>query len=347
MAVKSGKAPKGHVTITPSGIPIYFQSEPKRLYRVGKFESLDSAELPEDLVKSAQGDWEGFWDEVPSVSTVLGVLDKPGLPWWGMKVGADGVAKLHNLGMVKSMVLPGGSQPVLTCVRVIKREGAKGQTVRELDWNTWLVAGEEQLVDLLVFAQLSTNHVKKSAGDRGQAVHDAFELWAAEGIHPDPSVFPPTERGYVEGLLAFLKDVPSAEPEGHEVLVASREHGFAGRYDLRLRTYEAHDVVVHRTPKGGPQYKRLEPARLLTDLKTSKGVYTTHPKQLEGYEIASVESGYEPTDARGILHVSSEGEYEFVRSWAVADDFLSTLNEWKAQDEMEKRRRELGIQVVR
>jgi hypothetical protein len=343
LTVKSGKS-VGTVTVTPSGIPVYYQSEPKRLYRIG-YKTTLSADSPA-LLGAAQAE-DTDWVEVPSVTTVLGVLDKPALPWWGMKVGAEGVMKLHNLGLVKSTVMPGGLQPVLACPTIIERQGTNGKLVRELDFDNWIVAGVEQLVTLLNMHKLTTNHVKRQAGDRGQAVHDAFELWAREGYMPDPQMFPPTESGYVAGLVAFLKDVPSAEPEGCEILVASSEYGYAGRYDLRLRTHAEHKVVVHRTPVGGPQYRMLPPARLLTDLKTSKGVYPSHAKQLEMYEQASLESGYEPTDARGILHVSAEGEYEFVRSWATFEDALTTLREYQQQEEMEARRRELGIQVVR
>ena len=35
---------------------------------------------------------------VPSVTQILGVLDKPGLPWWGMKVGVAGVCALIDNG---------------------------------------------------------------------------------------------------------------------------------------------------------------------------------------------------------------------------------------------------------
>jgi hypothetical protein len=342
VSVKSGKS-EGTVEVTPSGIPVYFQSKPKRLYRIGPTVKPEDGVTDEALLASAQSD--DFWREVPSVTTVLDVLAKDALTWWGMQIGAEGVAKLHNLGMVKSTVQTGSQQPVLICPFVRKEKGKGGKTVRTIEWDRWVVAGKEQLIDLLTVQQLTTNHVKSEAGDRGQSVHDAFELWSKEGILPELEMFPPTERGYVEGLLAFLRDVPSAEPEGCEILVASSEHGFAGRYDLRLRTHETHNVVVHRTPVKGSQYRSLAPSRLLTDLKTSKGVYTNHPKQLEGYEIASIESGYEPTDARGILNVSAEGEYVFVRSWARPEDFLSTLNEWRCQQEMNARRKELGILV--
>ena len=131
------------------------------------------------------------------------------------------------------------------------------------------------------------------------------------------------------GLCKFLRDV-NPEPVAAEVMVGSLEHGFAGRYDLRLRVPKECEVVFHRTPKRGPQYARLKPGVLLADLKTSKGVYATHHLQLAAYEGGSLECGYEPTVAQGILHVSAEGEYEFVRSKAVLADFLAIKGAYDA-----------------
>jgi hypothetical protein len=36
------------------------------------------------------------WVDVPSVTTALGILEKPALPWWGMKVGVEGVLELRR-----------------------------------------------------------------------------------------------------------------------------------------------------------------------------------------------------------------------------------------------------------
>lgn len=140
--------------------------------------------------------------------------------------------------------------------------------------------------------------------------------------------------GYVAGLVGFLTDVSSAEPVGAEIIVASPEYGYAGRYDLRLRTTKPHNVVFHRTPKRGPQYRELLPGEFLTDLKTSSDIYPEHARQLEGLEHASVESGWEPTDFRGILHVSSEGEYKFKKSWATFEDFRVVLDVWHSNERM-------------
>ena len=190
-------------------------------------------------------------------------------------------------------------------------------------------ATKQEIVALLVEEKLSTNHVRDKAGARGLAVHDAFETWCATGNKPDPSIFPDEERGYVEGLNAFLDDV-NPEPYAAEVMVGSVEHGFAGRYDARLCIEKECQVVYHRTPVRGPKYATLKQGVLLCDLKTSKGTYMeSHGRQLEAYELASVECGYDPTTARGILHVNADGGYELVRSICTGQDFLDVLQVWR------------------
>ena len=312
-AIESGQS-QGIVEVTPSGIAVYYASKPKRLYRLWK-----GGEHRDDLLESAQSEDDAFlWREVPSVTSVLSVLDKGGgLIWWAQGIGVQGVLDLYESGQ-----LVGNGSPETS--HLAHHYGGQ--------------ATKESVVDLLTEHKITVNHQRDKAGDRGQSVHDAFEAWARTGLKPDPSIYPDEERGYVEGLLAFLADVPSIEPIAVEVLVASAEYGFAGRYDIRFRTWQPHDVVVHRTPKRGPVFRRLSPGLYLGDLKTSKGIYASHARQLEAYEQASVESGYEPTEARGILHVAADGTYEFVRSWATFEDFRVVLAVWRSDQAMKERK---------
>lgn len=310
------KAPSFVTEMTPAGIEVYYQWEPKRLYRLRE---------PHDPDYHDEQDPE--WVEVVSVTTALDVLEKGGLPWWGMKVGIEGTLAMHNMGLLRSV--PYGQQRVMACVGQIA-EGQSGL----------VVAGVDQIVELLTKHKLTVNHVRDTAGDRGQAVHDALEIWAKSGDIPDPEMFPPAEQGYVIGLCEFLKHVPSAVPVASEVMVGSLEHEFAGRYDIRFRTTEPHDVIVHRTPVRGPQWRRLEPGLFLGDLKTSSDVYPSHSRQLEAYERASIECGYEPTDARGVIHVNPDGTYEFKRSWATFEDFLCVLEVWRSEQAMKARKQQ-------
>jgi hypothetical protein len=278
-------------SVTPSGIEIEYSWEPKRQYRLRGSEAYD-------------GSFSDAWKVVPSVTDVLDVLKKDGLSWWGMERGVEGLLKLFQMQLLMDTNTAG------VCVNTA--HGLVPATV-------------EHVVDLLKKQRLSVNYVLKKAGDRGTAVHSVLEMWANGEKLPTLDLFPPSQQGYVAGLFAFLKDVPSAEPLASEVMVGSLEHGFAGRYDVRFRTHETHRVVVHRTPVRGPQWADLAPGLYLGDLKTAKSRYTSHDRQLEGYEGAGVECGYEPTDGRGVLLVSVDGHYRFIRSRATFQDFLNVL----------------------
>lgn len=321
----------GVVEITPNGTPVYFQpgdsdspnpSLRKRLYRIhAPYHHNPEHYDPEGVLALAQNAGEG-WIEVPSVTEILDELYKP-LQWWGMVTGVEGVMTLAVLGQLREIVQH--ERPAIG----IQVDGE------------WIAASTEQVVDLLTATQLTVNHVRDKAAGRGRAVHDALEGWAKTGKLPDPNLYGAAEVGYVRGLVNFLRTV-DPEPLVSEVMVASREYGYAGRYDLRLRVKRAVEVVVRCGLKRGPRLRRLRPGEILADLKSGKGVYDSHPRQLEGYEQASIESGYEPTVARGILHVTEAGEYEFVRSWSTFDDFLAVLNVWRSSQAMAARKKEMN-----
>ena len=237
---------------------------------------------------------EGVWREVPSVTKVLDVLDKSGaLTWWGMRVGIQGVIELWN--------------------RLFMGADPSHYTL-------------EHLERLIVEQKLSTNHVKDKAADRGTNIHKAFEAWAVDpSFRPDPNVYPENEQGYVFGLNEFFDHLDEVADIQAEVMVGSVEYGFAGRYDCRLTMPYGATMVVKTYPKRKPKVEEIPAGKYLLDLKTSKGVYDSHALQLAAYELASVECGYGPTDYRAVVHVTEDGRYELVRTYATADDFLNIL----------------------
>lgn len=282
---------------TPAGITVLYSWQPKRLYRLRK------------------GD--GAWTEVPSVTQVLAVIDKSGpLMWW-----AQGVAINGSLELIRRNVIGFG------------KEGGLFERVDGYEDFEWKPCDVDRVVKLLSQHRLSVNHVRDAAGDRGVSVHDALETWAVKGILPTPDVFPEHERGYVQGVLLFLRDLeqaaPLATPPETEVMVGSLEHGYAGRYDLRLETQLNAEVTTKHYPKRKDVRGVLPAGRHLVDLKTSKGVYPTHALQLAAYELASVECGYEPTDHRWVLHVFPDGAYELVQTFAPPEGFLSVLSTYR------------------
>jgi hypothetical protein len=339
----TGAEPKPtHVTeVTPSGIEVLYQWEPKRLYKVRQRpparEECSKGECEDCPPDSCAADPE--WREVPSVTTVLDVLDTP-LQWWGQGIGVDGVLKLFQLGLLKWANV--GRTTVLVC-----QEGSD-----------WVVAGQEAVVAMLTKQKLTVNHVKDMASDRGTAVHDALEAWAKTGDRPDPSIYPQEQQHYVKGLRNFIEHA-NPEPQRSEVMVGSVKYGFAGRFDIDWKIPKACNVVYHITPKRGPQWAQLEPGLLRNDLKTSKDFYVTkHPRQLAAYEEGAVECGYPESDARGVLvvggHVKNpdtglwetrEPYYKFVRSRARFEDFAAALlvyesNKWLQAEHSTKRMKE-------
>lgn len=288
--------PQGTTETTPSGVEILYQWAPRRLYRL----------------RQPGGQWSGGpmlpheWREVPSVTTVLGVLDKSGpLVWWSQKIGVDGLLTLLREGKVKH------------------------RDIHDVD--------AQQIVDLLVEHKLSVNHVKDSAADRGVNVHGALEQWAEHGIQFHPDDYPEHERGYIEGLVSFIvslqNDVGGIETE---LMVGSLEHSYAGRFDLVLTLSKPVEVVTRCYPKKPSKVEEIPAGRYLLDLKTSKRVYDTHFLQLEAYEAAAVECGYQPTDHRGVVHVTADGRYELVlnKDWRF-DDFLAVRACYQVMHERE------------
>jgi hypothetical protein len=268
---------------TPSGLEIRY-TEKKHLYFTRE-----------------SGDPPTEWRQVPSVSTVLKCLDKPALPWWGMKIGVAGVLEL---------VREHGLRPELSSVDEIV--GVPGSKVK----------------GLLTQHKLTVNHVRDAAGDRGVTVHDALEDFYVHAALPNPELWPESQRGYVTALLDFLRTV-DFEPEATECIVASHPnaHGYAGRYDVRGRILKPVEVRVYadRYDPAKDVFATIPAGRYLNDLKTAKDVFLEHFLQLEGYEGASVECGYEETDVRGVLNVLADGRYQFVRSPATHADFLAVL----------------------
>jgi len=233
--------------------------------------------------------------EVPGNTTVLDVLDSSGpLIWWGQKVGVAGALTWMGHGDAPELIAPysglGPDDPAVL-----------------------------SLVDWMTAQQITTNHQRDKAADRGTNVHKALERWCETGVMPEPDDFPDHERGYVVALVAYLTDTQGAvdfDSIQSEVMVGSAEHLFAGRYDLRMTLTKPCEMVVRIYPKAKPKVMEIPAGRYLKDAKTSSGVYDKHFLQLEGYEGASLECGYDPTDYRAVLHLADDGRYELVLNGA-------------------------------
>jgi hypothetical protein len=265
---------------TPNGTHIYYQQGPKRLYRVNEV-------------------------EVPSVSTVNDVLDKPALKWWGMRMGVQGILDLLENGAL-------GSWEFETDERIT----------------------ESEIVGRLTEHKLTVNHVRDKAATRGTNVHKSLETWVETGVTPIPEFFPENERGYVQAVVAFIND---AHPHAiySELMVGSAVHGFAGRFDLFANLDFSGEVVTKTYPKRKPVRETLSGTWLIdakTKTQTEKAVkaYESHKIQLGGYEGGLAECGYPAPDHKGLLHLFADGRYELVETHATFDDFLAIKGAYDA-----------------
>lgn len=213
-------------------------------------------------------------DFVPSVSTILDKAVSKNLSGWAERGAVLGVQTLAS----------------------------RGRPVEQM--------GPDAILDEMHSQGLRHYQRRDAAALRGTSVHTAFEQLAL-GTPPKLSSFPIGERGYVQAIAKWwMEHEPTVEHS--EVMVASWEHGFAGRMDL---VTAEHGVV---------------------DLKTSKAIRESHHYQTAGYRIGLRESGYGGVDAGWVLRVGEDGTFEFVKSWATEQQFLSLHRSYVAQREFEK-----------
>lgn len=294
----------------PNGVRVQYHWEPKRKYMLQPVGARDEE-----------------WYEVPSVSKMADLLEKGGLSHWGQRIGIAAVQQLLHTGAVRLLQTPSAPNGVI-CV---PRDGQ------------WVVASTEALVDLAKAFKIDIQNTKDTAADRGTSVHKAFELWGSEGLVPDPKIFPENEKGYVEALVKFINDCDGGlQIEHQEVVVASVKHGFAGRFDFRGKVTKEIKVCHRVTALRNEHYSTLQPGIVLGDVKTSKDVFLSQMRQLEGYEIASQEVGYEPADHRLILNFQQDGYYQCIPSFGTANSFLVVLALWRDEQEMKRRKKEHG-----
>lgn len=251
-----------------------------------------------------------YWidgEEVPSVSTILDeTLPKPALTWWGFRVGMAAVVEMCKLGKV--------SWPELVSCDFTRVKDAAPQSHER-----WFMPNDKRrkkartiLEHWAIILKLHPNAIRDEAGTRGTSIHEAL-VQLGMGVIPDvwgpDSPFPPADRPAVAGLVRWYVD---QEPEFvvQEQIVASKKHGYAGRFDL-----------IVRRPNGN---------LAMVDLKTSKSMYPdSHFRQLKGYEIAWLENGGDPLDELVVLHVDHQGAYREYQVRCKPEHFLGCLEQLK------------------
>lgn len=227
-------------------------------------------------------DWRAYYltkggkrTRLPSVTTLLdSILPKAGLPPWAEARGIEGAIQAVRIGEI---------DPHDERVDAVA-------TVRAL--------------------RLGADRARDDAAGRGLNVHAVLERYAQTAEPPDLSDHPPEEWGYVQGLTRWLLHA-RPEPLAIEQLVASAEHGYAGRLDLKARI-------------GG--------LVTLVDLKTqaSAGIYESAHLQARMYDIADRECGGEGCSQAIVVVVAENGEFREMPCAADERAVLCALDYYRA-----------------
>lgn len=220
----------------------------------------------------------------PSVTTIIGATVPKDLSWWGMRVGCEGIyTMLHDPNY-------------------------------DATWRRGFEEAEspQDYVELLKLAKLTTNHLMRKGGEKGDLLHKALEHYALLGEVPDPLTAPPEQRPRYFALAGWLLE---NDPEfiANEVRTASVKHRYAGTFDFRARFRRG----------------EFKGKTGLVDLKTTKYIYPESQfPQLEAYEAAEIECGADPTDFRAVLHLPPEGPAAMAPSVDNFNDFLVLLRHY-------------------
>jgi hypothetical protein len=131
---------------------------------------------------------------VPSVTSILKVLDKGALLRWAEAKGAEGAARLARLGELEGVP-------------------------------------DEEAIDVVRLFGFGADAARDSGASRGSLVHHMQQSYIDTGLPPKLSDFDPEYRGYVQGYCRWLVDA-SPEPVCCERIVGSHKHGYAGTLDM-------------------------------------------------------------------------------------------------------------------
>lgn len=193
---------------------------------------------------------------VPSVTTVLGILDKPALFHWSAKITREGVCELDREGKLPNL----------------SGEKSAWALKAALDENN-----------------LSHTSKRDTAATRGTSVHDALELWATDGKVPNPQDFPPADRGYVKALASYLADHEPVFLQS-EVPVGSFEHKFAGRLDHIIEVDGQPAILDLKTSKDLYREVHIQTAAYAMAASEMQ-IIPTDPEDTQTFAVCAREDG--------------------------------------------------------
>lgn len=175
----------------------------------------------------------------------------------------------------------------------------------------------DALNTILVEEELTHEHIRDQAADRGNIAHDWLEALTGFGDYPSLEDVSEVEQ-HLCGALTRWWDASDYEPLASEQFVYDKDNRFSGRLDLRV-------------------WDRLNAGVKILDLKTSKRIYAKMFVQLAGYDLGSIACGHGAARELVILHCPEGAEIatEVVGS-ATHEDFLLGLNLYRRSLELQR-----------
>ena len=133
---------------------------------------------------------------IPSVTTLLGNLSKPALPWWAAKMGAEAVADLLDREMGSSVT-------------------------------------PDMRDEAFTLAQRAHINIMQDAGKKGSAVHAAIEQFHTEFFTAEPPTDDPRALAAWEAFLAWWATA-ALTCVSTERMIVDPDGRYSGRLDLLL-----------------------------------------------------------------------------------------------------------------
>jgi hypothetical protein len=230
-------------------------------------------------------------ERLPSISTVAGSFDKPLLMPAAVKLQEQAIIDLAASGVAIGKM----TQPELRSA--LRARG----THYDDQWGV--------------------------ARTRGDVAHDVLlRQFIRDGEVPDLAAFGEDQRNWIAAGMKFVLE-HQPDPLAVEYMVASTEHGFAGRADLAALVGELLTAVDLKTVSRWHYEKERDGSVKIGDdgLPVKLPPFDENLLALTGYEIARVESGYIATDRRWIVRLGPDGEYDVYESTKEPEDFLAAL----------------------
>jgi hypothetical protein len=208
-------------------------------------------------LRDTKGVYAGKEERFPSVTKVLGVMNKPALPRWASKSVAEHVAEYVGV--------------------TVERD--------KIGWANI----KEYLSDVDSLKNVPWDYAEKRR-DLGSTFHDIAEQYVA-GAHIAPEVFADDVRPLVESFLTWCDEF-KPEWEAMECGVFNRTHNYAGTMDAIVRVNGRLMVLDYKTSKDSyPEHAlQLSAYRYAEFLGLANGDELTMP-EVDGGAILLVQPG--------------------------------------------------------